>query len=131
VSADDREARAAKIDRNVRYIAFSSLITFGTGVMVLVTQGRLGYLVMAFSALSASSIVSQRRLARQIRAGSLPKRATSGMWAQGIVMWTVTLVVLAGFGYFLGGRWLAVALPVLTILTTAILLLTVRRRLRR
>jgi cell division protein FtsL len=120
-------ARARLADRLERYarwsllsvapLALIGLVDLTTGW--LVNDRRFDAALLALCVLAGLSVISQRRLARRLRAGELQDRATRLQWARAVLSTLLGLTFSAGVGYLIGGPFVAILLPAVTIVLVA------------
>jgi len=93
---------------------------------------RFDLVLLASAALGLSSLIFIRRLARAARTDRPHRRPGFLFWVGEVVSWALLLVVAAGMGYLIGGRWIAVLSLVFLVVFVGInVLLGVRARKRR
>lgn len=98
-------------------LALIGLLDLATGW--LVSDRRFDAALLALCVMAGLSVVSQRRLARRLRAGELQGRATRLQWARAVLSTLLGLTFSAGVGYLIGGTVVAILLPAVTIVLVA------------
>jgi len=112
-------------------LALIAVVDLATGA--LTGDRRVDIGLLAAAALAGTSVISQRRLARRLRANDFPRRATTAQWVRAAASILVGLAFSAGVGYLIGGWIVAILLPAVTVLLTGFGVvrgLRKRRRLR-
>ena len=136
LSQTQRNESADKVEESIRFVLVAAIfgmvlvgVDFVTGVPF--DDWRIDVLLLAGCVLGLWSFFEMRQLARKVRTDHVPGRPGPGMWFSSIAGILVSLAVSAGFGYVLGGLWLAVLLPAAEIVFMAILTARGVRRRRR
>lgn len=132
----ERENVANRLEKMVRHtpvllapFALVAVVDLVTGSVT--GDSRIDVALLVAAALGLWGAYSTRQLARRLRSGNLPERATPTAWIRAAASMLVSLAVCAGVGYLLGGWTGAVLLSAVTIALIGVALgVGIRRRRR-